>query len=107
MLISPSDNTQVPGLVFGPELLREVKSQVSSPSLPSRTFTRAKRERIRKGLIGEKTVMKEEQKARQADRRAEKSRNGDVDTASRLESTAPQPPPAVHAMASSAKPKLI
>ena len=63
MLISPSDNTQVPGLVFGPELpLREVKSQVSSPSLPSRTFSRAKRERIRKGLVGEKTVMKEEKK---------------------------------------------
>ena len=82
MLISPSDNTQVPGLVFGPELpLREVKSQVSSPSLPSRTFSRAKRERIRKGLVGERTLKKEEKKARRAARRAERrlARGGDVE----------------------------
>ena len=80
MLISPSDNTQVPGLVFGPELpLREVKSQVSSPSLPSRTFSRAKRERIRKGLVGERTLKKEEKKARRAARRAERRlARGDV-----------------------------
>ena len=81
MLFSPSDyNTQVPGLVFGPELLlKEVKPKVSSPSLPSKTFSRAKRERIRKGLIGERTLMKEEKKARQAARRAEKrlARGGD------------------------------
>ena len=66
MLFSPSDyNTQVPGLVFGPELLlKEVKPKVSYPSLPSKTFSRAKRERIRKGLIGERTLMKEEKKAR-------------------------------------------
>ena len=81
MLISPSDNTQVPGLVFGPELpLREVKSQVSSPSLPSRTFSRAKRERIRKGLVGERTLKKEEKKARRAARRAERRlARGDVE----------------------------
>ena len=80
ILISPSDNTQVPGLVFGPELpLREVKSQVSSPSLPSRTFSRAKRERIRKGLVGERTLKKEEKKARRAARRAERRlARGDV-----------------------------
>ena len=79
MLISPSDNTQIPGLVFGPELLREVKSQVSSPSLPSRTFSRAKRERIRKGLVGERTLKKEEKKARRAARRAERRlARGDV-----------------------------
>ena len=81
MLFSPSDyNTQVPGLVFGPELpLKEVKPKVSSPSLPSKTFSRAKRERIRKRLIGERTLMKEEKKARQAARRAEKrlARGGD------------------------------
>ena len=81
MLFSPSDyNTQVPGLVFGPELLlKEVKPKVSYPSLPSKTFSRAKRERIRKGLIGERTLMKEEKKARQAARRAEKrlARGGD------------------------------
>ena len=82
MLISPSDNTQVPGLVFGPELpLREVKPQVSTPSLPSRTFSRAKRERIRKGLVGERTLKKEEKKARRAARRAERrlARGGDVE----------------------------
>ena len=86
MLISPSDNTQIPGLVFGPELLREVKSQVSSPSLPSRTFTRAKRERIRKGLIGERTLKKEEKKARQAARRAERrlAQGGDVEKKAKL-----------------------
>ena len=81
MLFSPSDyNTQVPGLVFGPELpLKEVKPKVSSPSLPSKTFSRAKRERIRKGLIGERTLMKEEKKARRAARSAEKrlARGGD------------------------------
>ena len=81
MLFSPSDyNTQVPGLVFGPELaVKEVKPKVSSPSLPSKTFSRAKRERIRKGLIGERTLMKEEKKARRAARSAEKrlARGGD------------------------------
>jgi len=87
MLISPSDNTQVPGLVFGPELpLREVKPQVSTPSLPSRTFSRAKRERIRKGLIGERTLKKEEKKARQAARRAERrlAQGGDVEKEAKL-----------------------
>ena len=66
--------------MFGPELpLKEVKPKVSSPSLPSKTFSRAKRERIRKGLIGERTLKKEEKKARQAARRAEKrlARGGD------------------------------
>ena len=87
MLISPSDNTQVPGLVFGPELpQREVKPQVSTPSLPSRTFSRAKRERIRKGLIGERTLKKEEKKARQAARRAERrlAQGGDVEKEAKL-----------------------
>ena len=88
MLFSPSDyNTQVPGLVFGPELpLKEVKPKVSSPSLPSRTFTRAKRERIRKGLIGERTLKKEEKKARQAARRAERrlAQGGDLEKEAKL-----------------------
>ena len=67
--------------MFGPELpLREVKSQVSSPSLPSRTFSRAKRERIRKGLVGERTLKKEEKKAKRAARRAERRlARGDVE----------------------------
>ena len=66
--------------MFGPELaVKEVKPKVSSPSLPSKTFSRAKRERIRKGLIGERTLMKEEKKARRAARSAEKrlARGGD------------------------------
>ena len=73
--------------MFGPELpLKEVKPKVSSPSLPSKTFSRAKRERIRKRLIGERTLMKEEKKARQAARRAERrlAQGGDVEKKAKL-----------------------
>ena len=50
--------------MFGPELqLKEVKFKFSSPSLPSRTYSRAKNERMRKGQRNLRKKAKEEKKA--------------------------------------------
>ena len=50
--------------MFGPELqLKEVKFKFSSPSLPSRTYSRAKNERTRKGQRNLRKKEKEEKKA--------------------------------------------
>ena len=50
--------------MFGPELqLKEVKFKFFSPSLPSRTYSRAKYERMRKGQRNLRKKAKEEKKA--------------------------------------------
>ena len=50
--------------MFGPELqLKEVKFKFFSPSLPSRTYSRAKNERMRKGQRNLRKKAKEEKKA--------------------------------------------
>ena len=50
--------------MFGPELkLKEVKFKFFSPSLPSRTYSRAKNERMRKGQRNLRKKEKEEKKA--------------------------------------------
>ena len=50
--------------MFGPELqLKEVKFKSFSPSLPSRTYSRAKYERMRKGQRNLRKKAKEEKKA--------------------------------------------
>ena len=50
--------------MFGPELqLKEVKFKSFSPSLPSRTYSRAKNERMRKGQRNLRKKAKEEKKA--------------------------------------------
>ena len=50
--------------MFGPELkLKEVKFKFFSPSLPSRTYSRAKNERLRKGLRNLRKKAKEEKMA--------------------------------------------
>ena len=50
--------------MFGPELqLKEVKFKFFSPSLPSRTYSRAKNERMRKGQRNLRNKAKEEKKA--------------------------------------------
>ena len=49
--------------MFGPELqLKEVKFKSFSPSLPSRTYSRAKYERMRKGQRNLRKKAKEEKK---------------------------------------------
>ena len=56
--------------MFGPELqLKEVKFKFFSPSLPSRTYSRAKNERTRKG---QRNLRKKEKEEKKAERRLTK-----------------------------------